>query len=414
MFGPVTNLTPKQLAAYRWLGPRAQYAAARRLGRRLRGRKVTHISATAYGGGVAELLKSLVPLMQDVGIDAEWLVLEPDSRLFQATKEIHNALQGKPAPLTQPDQDYYLDYGKRLAAELDLLETDLLVIHDPQPLSALPWLAGKRPVIGRIHIDLSAPEARTMAMVQPFLEACQAAVFSLESFVPPNFHGDAARIIAPAIDPLTDKNRPLSKKAVRTILTDLGLDLNRPIITQISRFDPWKDPVGVIQAFEQVRRQYPTAQLVLAGSRATDDPEAEVIWEEVVRAAGGNPDIFLFTNETDPPVHDREINALQAGSDVVVQKSLKEGFGLTVTEALWKGQPFVGGNVGGIRLQVEHEQNGLLCDSVESCAEQIIRLLGDPKLAKQLGRAGQATVKNNYLITRLLADHLALYAELIK
>jgi trehalose synthase len=413
MFKKVTALPTKRLDQYRNLAPDHQIQGSRNLSRSLEGKRVAHVSATAYGGGVAELLKSLLPLMNDLGVTADWYVLEPDERLFVATKEIHNALQGKPAPLNPSDRDYYLDFGQRLAAEMDLLEADLLIIHDPQPLSALPWLAGGRPVIGRLHIDLSNPEPTTMELVRPFLEACQAAVFSLPEFVPPGVSPDKARIIAPAIDPFSAKNGFLAREDADRILAELGLDPNKPIVAQVSRFDHWKDPLGVIEAFGLVKSEHSETQLVLAGAKADDDPEAIAVWEEAKRAADSHPGVFMFTNQTSPAVNDREINALQVGSDVIVQKSLREGFGLTVTEALWKSRPTVGGNVGGIRLQIADGETGFLVSSPTECAERINRLLADRQLADRLGRAGHEHVRRNFLMTRLLADHLRLYGELL-
>lgn len=413
MFKKVSALPIKRLDQYRNLAPDHQVQQARQLSRGLNGRKIAHVSATAYGGGVAELLKSLLPLMNDLGLAADWYVLEPDERLFVATKEIHNALQGKPAPLNPADRDYYLDFGQRLAAELDRLEADLLVVHDPQPLSALSWLAGGRPTVGRMHIDLSSPEPTTMALVRPFLEACQATIFSLPEFVPPGMPRPATRIIAPAIDPFSAKNVFLPRDEAGRILADLGLNPDQPIITQVSRFDPWKDPLGVIEAFGLVKSDHPRAQLVLAGSKADDDPEAATVWEEVKRAANSYPDVFMFTNQTDPPVNDREINALQVGSDVIVQKSLREGFGLTVTEALWKSRPTVGGDVGGIRLQITDSETGFLVNSPTECAERVSQLLADGQLADRLGQAGHEHVRQNFLMTRLLADHLRLYGDLL-
>jgi trehalose synthase len=401
----------RSLGAYRGVAPDAILDELTRRAGSLRGVRVLHVNATPYGGGVAELLRSVVPLLNDLGLVADWKTISGDHAFFQITKTIHNGLQGASLGLSAEDRAAYLATSKQNAARLEG-EYDVVFVHDPQP-AALPVLRGKGNArwVWRCHIDTSHPNAEVWEFLRPFLEAYDAAIFTMREFVPPAFPLRRVEIIPPAIDPLSPKNFPLADDTARQVLNWIGVRAGRPLITQVSRFDPWKDPMGVIAAYRRVRQDLPAVQLALVGSMALDDPEGWEIYRQIMNATEADPQIHVFTNLTG--VGNIEVNAFQRLSSVVVQKSIREGFGLVVSEALWKGTPVVAGRAGGIPLQMPDGVGGFLVESVEECAAAITRVLRDPASARALARAGQERVRQHFLLPRLLLDEISLIDELM-
>ncbi|HEY8216740.1 MAG TPA: glycosyltransferase [Acidimicrobiia bacterium] len=387
----------------------------RALAEPFRGARILHVNATAYGGGVAELLSTHVPLLRSLGIEAEWQVLHGSDEFFAVTKQVHNALQGAEIEWTPAMQRIYLERVLDNALALDG-EWDYVVAHDPQPVALLSFL--RESTLGRsrtfwtwrCHIDLTVANPEVWEFFRPFVEQYHAAVFTMPEFVPDTLTMDRVVQAPPCIDPLSVKNLDLATPFCNEIAKQYGIDPNRPIVCQVSRFDPWKDPVGVIEAFDIVREQFADAQLVLAGSMATDDPEGFRVWEQTEQARGGDRNIHLLSNLHQ--VGNVQINAFQRIANVMVQKSLREGFGLTVSEALWKATPVVGGRAGGITLQIRDGHDGYLVDSVEGCAKRIVDLLGDPDRASVMGAEGREHVRANFLSTRELEDWLVLFSEL--
>lgn len=375
----------------------------RQLALELRGARVVHVNSTRIGGGVAEILAWMVPLMNELGMDASWEVVDGDEPFFHTTKSLHNGLQGNDVELEQSMIDAYDRIqdvnAERLRAKLE--GADFVLIHDPQPAGLFercPARAGKW--LWRCHIDASSPAPSVWEMVRQRVQGYDGNIFSLTDFAQ-DLPGKQF-IIPPSIDPLSDKNRELKDGAISKALAELELDAERPIVTQVSRFDRFKDPVGVIRAFGQAAG-HEGAQLVLAGGGATDDPEGEAVLAEVREAARSVANVHVLMLPGDAHV---TINALQRASAVIVQKSLREGFGLTVTEGLWKGRPVIGGDTGGIRLQILDGETGYLVSSPEQAAERIGSLLADSELADRLGRAGREHVRQQFLLTRELTDHL--------
>lgn len=388
-------------------------AQLRTLASPLRGARILHLNATSYGGGVAEILRSEVPLLRDLGIEADWKVITGDETFFSVTKNIHNGLQGAARELTPTERETYITYSTRNARLLEE-QYDLIVVHDPQPLALLHF-HGKDAAkwIWRCHIDTSEPNPQVWGFLRPYLSDYNAAVFSLESFVPPDFPIERVEVIPPAIDPESPKNIELKPRTAQRLLQWIGVEVDvKPLITQVSRFDPWKDPLGVMAAYRLVRDEVPGLQLALVGSMALDDPEGWEIYRKIQEAAKNDLDIHVFTNLTG--VSNVEVNAFQRFSDVVIQKSLREGFGLVVSEALWKGTPVVAGRAGGIPLQLEEDgAGGFLVDSVEECAERTLWLLRHPDEGRTLGAKGRETVRKKFLLMRLIADELRLYNALL-
>lgn len=378
----------------------------RLLASRLEGKTILNVNSTAVGGGVAEILTRIIPLLKDLGIDAQWSVIKGNERFFAVTKNMHNALHGVDVPVTGDDLDFFVDVNRRNAAEMDLT-SDILFIHDPQPIV----LVEKKEELGRkwiwrCHIDFTDPRPELWTFLKRYIERYDDAVFSAPAFSRPLSVRQA--LISPSIDPLSDKNRDLSEEEIDRVCARHGIDRGRPIVTQISRFDYLKDPVGVVKAYRMVR-EHLDCQLVLAGGGATDDPEGMRVLADVSREAEGDPDIFVLFL---PPGSDVEINALQRASSVVLQKSLKEGFGLTVAEALWKAKPVIASAVGGIPLQIAHKYSGILTRSVEGTAFWIKQLLQEPGYARRLGVNGKEHIRANYLITRHIRDYLLLFLSL--
>ncbi len=378
----------------------------RELAERLSGKVIQNINSTFTGGGVAEILTRMVPLLNQLGVDAQWTIIKGQKDFFDVTKKFHNALHGRNEDISSEDFSLFLEVNRKNIEELRF-GGDIIFIHDPQPVALIAKkkeLGGKW--IWRCHIDVSNPDKRVWEFVRNFVTDYDAAVFSA-----PNFTQQLPIrqfMISPSIDPLSDKNKELPSEVIDSALNKYGLDKDKPIIAQISRFDYLKDPIGVIRAFEMVRKSI-DCQLVLAGGTATDDPESEKVLEEVRERASGNPDIHILLI---PPESDMEINALQQAATVILQKSIKEGFGLTVTEALWKGKPVVASAVGGIQLQVKNKLTGLLCHSVEGAAYAIKRLLSNREYAAWLGKNAREHVRQNFLITRHLKDYMLLFISL--
>ncbi|MGE3707038.1 MAG: glycosyltransferase [Vicinamibacterales bacterium] len=402
----LVDVGPRHLSAYRGIAPDALLDDVTRAAERLRGARVLHLNATPYGGGVSELLRSVVPLLNDLGVVAHWKLIRGGDRFFDVTKRIHNGLQGATVELSEADREAYLGTSRRNA---DLLDEsyDFVVLHDPQPAGILGLLKERRGRwIWRCHIDTSAPSPEVWAFLREHLSGFDAAVFTMEGFVPPDLPIGRVEIIPPAIDPLSPKNLPLPPPLARAVLEWIGIELDRPLVTQISRFDPWKDPLGVIQAYRLARRHVPDLQLALVGSMALDDPEGWEVYRSLLAEIAGDGGIHVFTNLVG--VGNVEVNAFQQLSRVVVQKSIREGFGLVVAEALWKGTPVVAGRAGGIPLQMADGVGGLLVDGVEACAHALVELLNDPARGRALGEAGRERVRHQFLIPRLLLNELTL------
>ena len=399
------SLGHRSLADYTHLVGRGLADEIRELAEHVKGMRVLHVSATAFGGGVSEILYTLVPLMRDAGIDAHWNVILGREEFFNVTKLIHNSLQGSEVTLTEQQWEVFDAYNTMNARGLEG-DWDVIVVHDPQPLGlrrnapdrAQRW-------VWRCHIDVSAPNQDTLGRILPLIEEYDASVWHLRDYVPPGLDANVWTL-PPAIDPLSPKNMALSPEDAAFVCDQFGIDPERPLMCQVSRFDPWKDPMGVIDAYRAVTREVPEAQLSLVGSMATDDPEGWEFFHETFTYADGDPDIKILNNLNN--VGAIEVNAFQSQADIVLQKSIREGFGLTVTEALWKARATIGSDVGGIPLQIVDGEDGFLVSSPAEAARRSIEVLSDPDLAKRLGRAGKERVRSRFLTPRLLRDWLRL------
>ncbi len=379
------------------------------LANKLTGLRILHINATRFGGGVAEILNNYIPLLQDLWVGTVWQTIVADERLFEVTKSFHNGLQGKEC---QIDSKAKKIYEKFSTTNANLLEGDwdVVVVHDPQPL-AVPYFKGgnKTKWLWRCHIDASDAEPNVWLFLNPYLKVYDGAIFSLESFIPDNFPIKKRYIVPPAIDPLSEKNKIINKKLAFSIVQSHGVNVDKPFITQVSRFDPWKDPLGVIEAYSLAKKYNKDLQLILIGAMANDDPEGWDIYKQVLDKSKKDKDIFVFTN-----LDDLDINAFQTASDIIIQKSIKEGFGLTVSEAMWKENLVIGGDTGGIRLQIIDSITGILVNSVEECAEKIVYSLKNPEVKQNISVKAKEHVRNNFLLPRLLRDELKIYTELLE
>jgi trehalose synthase len=403
-------LANKSLADYTHIVGRDLVEEIRELAGPLKGRRVVHLSATAFGGGVSEILYTLVPLMRDIGLQAEWQVIYGREEFFNATKLMHNALQGNPQDLTEEQWGTWRQYNEMNARELGR-GWDYCIVHDPQPAAIASIAPEKaRAWVWRCHIDISTPNATTLERLLPYMRDYPASLFHVAGYVPAGMDG-GVKIVPPAIDPLAPKNMALSFDDAVFVCRQFGIDVDRPMICQVSRFDPWKDPMGVIDAYRIVKEQRPDVQLALVGSMASDDPEGWDFYNATIAHADGDPDIHILNNFNN--VGSIEVNAFQSLAEVVIQKSTREGFGLTVTEALWKGRPFIGGDVGGIPLQVQDGVSGYLVSSVDECANRVLDILNDPDLARTLGRRGKEHVRAHFLTPRYLRDYLKIFHEVM-
>jgi trehalose synthase len=405
------NVGHKALADYATIATRGLMDEIRRLADPLAGKRVAHLSATAFGGGVAEINYTLVPLMQSAGLEADWLIIRGADEFFNVTKTIHNALQGNPIGLDDEQQEVYRRYNEMNAKEF-VDEYDFVIVHDAQPAAMIEHFPSSRAKwIWRCHIDLSTPNEQLLEFLLPWIQRYHASIFHRKEYVPGDADLHSAYIWPPAIDPLAPKNMALSPEDAAYIVDQFGIDVSRPLLTQVSRFDPWKDPLGVIDAYRLVKEEHPDVQLALVGSMAHDDPEGWEFYNQTVAYAGGDPDIYILSNLNN--VGSVEVNAFQVHSAAVIQKSIREGFGLTVSEALWKARPTVGGNVGGIVDQIVHGETGWLVSSSSECADACIVALGNPELARRLALAGKEHVRRHFLTPRLLRDWLALFNQML-
>ena len=407
----LVNVGTKSLLDYGTIASRGLMEEIRRLAAQVEGKRVLHLSATAFGGGVAEINYALVPLMRDAGLDAEWRIIRGADEFFAATKTIHNALQGSPQALAPEQEEIYLRYNETNSREVED-EYDFVIVHDPQPAFVVEHFASSAARwIWRCHIDLSAPNESVLEFLLPALGRYDAAIFHMKEYVPSAGGLPQSYIWPPAIDPLTPKNMALSPEDASYIVDQFGIDVERPLLTQVSRFDPWKDPLGVIDAYREVKQRFPEVQLALVGSMAHDDPEGWDYYNQTVAYAGGDPDVYILSNLNN--IGGVEVNAFQVHSNAVIQKSIREGFGLTITEALWKTRPTVAGRVGGIVRQIQDGETGWLVETSTACAEACAEILAEPGEARQRALRGKEFVRRNFLMPRLLRDWLVLFNTLL-
>jgi trehalose synthase len=405
----IVHVPPLSIDAYEPIAGEDAISEIRALAEPLRGSRVLHVNATKFGGGVAEILPTLTGLMRDVGLDAEWRIVPGDDAFYNVTKNMHNGLQGAPVVIDEQMQAAFNRTSERFRAEFEG-DYDFVVIHDPQPAAMrglLPDATGKW--IWRCHIDLTTANQQVWGFLRPMVERYDAAIFTMAEYVQPDLRIDTLAYIPPSIDPLSPKNAIIDPALTESIVYRFGVDPHRPLLLQVSRFDPWKDPKGVIDVYRRVKKVIPDVQLVLIGSMATDDPEGWTIYKDVLRYASIDEDLHLMTNLD--AVGAVEVNAFQRASEVVIQKSLREGFGLTVSEALWKGVPVVAGRVGGIPMQLGNT-GGRLVENIDEATAACIELLNDPSLRHSLGQGGRERVRANFLSTRNLRDYLALFGAL--
>ncbi len=429
------ELSQKRIDDYRGILPEGSLEALKEAAEPLRGKRVLHVNSTAFGGGVAELLHSIVPLMRDLGLDARWSVIEADQGFFRITKTLHNGLQGGDVLISDDMYENYREVNRRNAEDL-ADEWDFVVIHDPQPAALIDHVERSGIWLWRCHIDLSAPNPDSLAVLARLLPSYDACVYTMKEYAPkgidPGRLAKAPTVIHPSIDPLTSKNRPMAPEEVEDIVRRYGVDPEKPTISSVARFDPWKDPLGIIDLYRVVKgemmldaskkilrildlfgtmkRHVPNLQLLLAASMAHDDPEGWEYYERTLRKAGEDPDIFFLTNLRG--VGSPEVNAFQRTSDVSLLMSIREGFGLSVAESLWKRVPVVGSRVGGIPLQVIDGVTGYLASDSAEAVPHIIRLLRDEDLRKEMGAAGQGHIRRNFLVTRHVRDYLDTFNRL--
>jgi len=408
------NVGHKWLADYRSIVLPELMEELGALAAALRGRRVLHVNATAFGGGVAEILYTLVPLERDAGLDAHWQVVTAPPEFFQVTKGFHNGLQGQKVEFSREARALYERVCAANAAGL-AGPWDVIVVHDPQPLflreAADPALRAGAKWVWRCHIDTSTPDQALYDYLLPAINGYDAAVYTLADYVPAGLTVPV-RAIAPTIDPLAPKNMRLAPEDAAYIVRQFGIDVARPLLLQVSRFDPWKDPLGVVDVYRLVKRERPEVQLALVGAMASDDPEGWEYLDRVIDYAGDDPDVFVLSNLDN--VGSVEINAFQSHADVVLQKSIREGFGLTVTEALWKARPTIGGAVGGIPLQIEDGVTGYLVRSVEECAARCLDVLAELARHREMAQRGKEHVRRHFLTPRLVRDELRLFRDLLE
>jgi trehalose synthase len=379
---------------------------------KLKNKRIAMINATSYGGGVAEKLHSVVPLMKDMGLNVDWWTILGHEEFYKITKSFHNRLQGQEGELLPADIDIYLKYNKMNASYMRDWKYDFIVVHDPQPAALIKYRGKKEGEkwIWRCHIDTSTPNPEYWNFLYEYLLDFDTWIFTMKGFVNEDSEFKNIVYITPSIDPLSPKNISLEKEDAKAIINKCGVDTQRPLISQVSRFDPWKDPLGVIDAYKIVKKELPSVQLALIGSMASDDPEGWDYLYRTLRRAGEDYDIIIITNFNG--ISNLEVNAFQTASSIVLQKSIREGFGLTVAESLWKGTPVIGGNVGGIKLQIEDGVTGYLVNTVEECAQKALKLLRNPLLAEEMKEAAKEKVRREFLVTKNIADYLRLFYNL--
>lgn len=394
-----------RLEDYREVAPPGTVDLLHRLSEKVKGRSLLNINSTRFGGGVAEILTRLVPLLNELGVKATWEVIQGNDEFFAVTKSFHNALQGREQEISERMYQAYVEVNRENAKHL-LFEADMILVHDPQPAALIEYGPRVGKWVWRCHLDISQPMRRVWRFLRNYVVKYDAAIFSLPTFAQklpiPQF------VMYPSIDPLSDKNRELGRREVNKILDRLGIPRDKPTLVQVSRFDQFKDPVGVIKAYRIVKK-HNDCRLILAGGLAADDPEGKAVLDEVKEFAGQDPDIHVLEL---PPNSNIEINALQRAATIVIQKSTKEGFGLTVSEAMWKGKPVIGGDAGGITVQILYYLTGYTVSSVEGAAFRIRYLLNNPQVARKMGEDAKEHVRRNFLITRHLTDYLTLMSAL--
>lgn len=407
----------KKFSLYKQFGLKT-YRQCVSIAGQMRGTKIIHINSTADGGGVAELLHTQIPLERNLGLDSKWLVIKQPKSFFVVTKKIHNLLQGEKGKLSQGEKKFYLRQSRDAGEELrKMLESAgkrvIVVLHDPQTLPLSSYVPEGVPVIVRLHIDLTSPDKTTLNFLMPYLKRANNLIVSHRDFLPYWISKNKIRVSCPAIDPFSAKNKNVKPADAARLFKKFKISINRPIAAQISRFDKWKDPEGVIKAYYLAKKHVPELQLVLEGAEgAADDPEAESVFKHLASKYKGDPDLFLLgKNVLNRRSYGLWVNALQRRADVIIQKSLREGFGLTVTEALWKNRPVIGGSATGIKQQIQNGKNGFIVSSEEQCAGRIKQVLKNPRLAAALGRRGHEKVRQNYLFNRLLLDFLKIYRQ---
>ncbi|OGD86705.1 hypothetical protein A2Z23_03145 [Candidatus Curtissbacteria bacterium RBG_16_39_7] len=400
---------PRSIHAYKDLISADLYEKILVLAKGLRGLSVVHVNATNRGGGVAEILHSLVPIFNDLGIETSWYVIEAPENFFQVTKFLHNTLQGKRGCLTSSQKRIYLTQNQEIARQMAKIDGDIWVIHDPQPLAVIKYLNGAiKPAVWRCHIDLSRPNKNVWQFLSQFVSCYDRFVFTLPDYIPDGLPKDKVFTSYPTTDPLGDKNKFMPQSEAKKLISIFGIDTNRPLVTQVSRFDPWKDPLGVIESYRIAKKKIPKLQLALVGEMASDDPEGAGIYKTALQEAATDSDIYLLVL----PHSNLVINAFQTGSEVIVQKSIREGFGLTVTEAMWKGKAVIGGNVGGIKMQIDDGKNGFLVDNPVGCAEKIVKLVRSQELAEKLGQEAKEKVARNFLLPHKIFKWLLIFHDL--
>lgn len=400
------KITPKEVGLLRGLA------------RDLKGKEVIHINSAAVGGGVAEILSSQVPLEKKLGLKSRWFVLKAPVEFFEVTKKLHNLLQGKLGALTEEEIGIYVSTSKRIGEEFEKLlkgsRGGVLVIHDPQPAPLIYHIPDNWFPILRFHIDLSSPNPAAVEFMKKYIEKFPSVIVSASEYLKPLElkKSQRSKVINPAINPFSEKNRDIKMETAESVLENLGINCTKPILTQVSRFDPWKDPIGVIQSYYRAKNKIPNLQLTLAGILfAADDPEAFEMFEKIKKHAKGDPDIYVFADPRQLKSISDElfINALYTASTVVIQKSLREGFGLTVTEAMWKGKAVVAGKTSGTMLQINHNKNGLLVSSVEEAARAVVKLTKNGELRERLGKAARESVRRRFLFSRFVRENLETY-----
>jgi trehalose synthase len=373
----------------------------------LKGYKITHVNSTSFGGGVAEILYALVPLMNSIGLKTSWEVIEAPQEFFTVTKKLHNSLQGAEISISDKEKELYLNVNKHNALKVLRLEGDVIFVHDPQPLGIKYFLSNNKKWIWRCHIDLSKPYEPTWKFISNLLKGYNVSVYHMKEFVHPEVPTPKVYVIPPSIDPLSEKNREMKWSEIEKIVKRYDINVEKPIITMVARFDPWKDPLGAIDIYRRVKIKIPEVQLLMVSSMAHDDPEGWIYFEKTIRRAGEDHDIYFLTNLIG--VGAREVNAFQRVATVILQPSIREGFGLTVSEGMWKKKPVVARPSGGIKLQVIDGVTGYFFENMEEAANKIIYLIKHPEVREKIGLNAHEHIKKNFIVT----SHLLKYLEML-